>query len=162
MDVFTQIRILYRQVYRKIEQDSLPTGISVGVRSILDLLGERGPMTVPEMGRTQALSRQFVQRMVNDAVAGGLVETRHNPRHQRSPLVAMTARGRALMATVTARELAVLRGVGGDITDADVDTCLRVLRHLGEPFAQVDMNGAAVAHHDRAVDATHPGPRRVP
>ena len=36
-------------------------------------------MTVPQMGRAQALSRQFVQRMVNEAAAQGLVESVPNP-----------------------------------------------------------------------------------
>ncbi|MEV6062979.1 MarR family winged helix-turn-helix transcriptional regulator [Nocardia asteroides] len=140
MEVFAQVGILYRQVYRKIEQDTLPAGISVGVRAVLELLGERGPMTVPEMGRAQALSRQFVQRMVNDAIAAELVEVRPNPRHQRSVLIALTARGRAAITAVTSRELAVLRGVGGDLTAADIDACLKVLHHLREPFAGVELD----------------------
>ncbi|MFI8975521.1 MarR family winged helix-turn-helix transcriptional regulator [Nocardia asteroides] len=140
MEVFAQVGILYRQVYRKIEQDTLPAGISVGVRAVLELLGERGPMTVPEMGRAQALSRQFVQRMVNDAIAAELVEVRPNPRHQRSVLIALTARGRAAITAVTSRELAVLRGVGGDLTAADIDACLKVLHHLREPFAGAELD----------------------
>ena len=32
-----------------------------------------GPMTVPQMGRAQALNRQFVQRTVNDAAGLGLL-----------------------------------------------------------------------------------------
>ncbi|UGT54765.1 MarR family winged helix-turn-helix transcriptional regulator [Nocardia asteroides] len=140
MEVFAQVGILYRQVYRKIEQDTLPAGISVGIRSVLDLLGEHGPMTVPQMGRTQALSRQFVQRMVNEAAAAELVEIRPNPKHQRSPLIALTPKGRSAITAVTDRELGVLRGVGGDLTDADIDTCLKVLQHLREPFATVEMD----------------------
>ncbi|MFD6268038.1 MarR family winged helix-turn-helix transcriptional regulator [Nocardia asteroides] len=140
MDVFAQVGILYRQVYRKIEQDALPVGISVGVRAVLELLAERGPMTVPEMGRAQALSRQFVQRMVNDAIAAELVEVRPNPQHRRSVLIALTAQGRAAITAVTSRELAVLRGVGGDLTAADIDTCLKVLHHLREPFAGVEFD----------------------
>ncbi|MFC9997240.1 MarR family winged helix-turn-helix transcriptional regulator [Nocardia sp. NPDC127526] len=143
MEVFSQVGILYRHVYRKIEQETLPPGVSVGVRAVCDLLGTHGPMTVPQMGRAQALSRQFVQRMVNDALAEELVETLDNPRHQRSPLISLTAKGKAAITATTAREHAVLRGVGGDLTAADIDTCLRVLRHLGEPFAGVDMNSPA-------------------
>ncbi|MFD4430575.1 MarR family winged helix-turn-helix transcriptional regulator [Nocardia sp. NPDC058497] len=130
----------YARTPSVIEQDTLPPGLSVGVRAVLDLLSRHGPMTVPQMGRAQALSRQFVQRMVNDAMAADLVATLGNPRHRRSPLITLTEQGRAAMATASAREHARLRDVGGELTAADIDTCLRVLRHLREPFANVDMN----------------------
>ncbi|WP_327147125.1 MarR family winged helix-turn-helix transcriptional regulator [Nocardia sp. NBC_01329] len=141
MEVFSRIGILYRHVYRKIEQETVPAGLSVGVRAICDLLDTQEPMTVPQMGRALALSRQFVQRMVNDALAAELVETFDNPRHQRSPLVGLTTKGSAAIATTTAREHAVLREVGGNLTGSDIDTCLEVLHHLGQPFADVDFDG---------------------
>ncbi|MFE3442658.1 MarR family winged helix-turn-helix transcriptional regulator [Nocardia sp. NPDC059180] len=146
MEVFSEVGILHRRVYRKIEQDALPSGLSVGVRAILALLVEHGPMTVPQLGRAQALSRQFVQRMVNDAIGSELVETHHNPEHKRSALVVSTEKGRAAMAMTTAREHALLRAVGGNLTDADIDTCLRVLRRLREPFDQVDMDDRPTQH----------------
>ncbi|MFI7669298.1 MarR family winged helix-turn-helix transcriptional regulator [Nocardia sp. NPDC049526] len=139
-EVFAQIGILYRHVYRRIEQEALPQGLSVGVRAVCELLDVSGPATVPQMGRTLALSRQFVQRMVNDAHAAQLVETRDNPRHQRSPLIALTPEGRAVIAATIAREHAVLRDVGGDLTAADIDNCLRVLHHLGRPFVEGDLD----------------------
>lgn len=73
-------------------------------------------------------------------MAADLVATLSNPRHRRSPLITLTEQGRAAMATTSAREHARLRDVRGDLTAADIDTCLRVLRHLREPFAKVDLN----------------------
>jgi DNA-binding MarR family transcriptional regulator len=110
------------------------------VRAVLDLLRENGPMTVPQMGRAQALSRQFVQRMVNDAAAGQLVEITPNPAHQRSSLIRLTDRGRAAITAVIAREHALLREVDGDLTDADVTACVRVLTKMLELFDNVDVN----------------------
>lgn len=147
MEVFAQIGVLYRRVYRRLEQDALPPGMSVGVRAVCDLLTTHEPMTVPQMGRALATSRQFVQRMVNDALAHGFAETLDNPRHRRSPLVGLTEKGKAAMASTTVREHAVLHGVGGNLTDTDIDTCLRVLRRLGEPFADVDLDRNSEQHH---------------
>ncbi|MGN5236424.1 MarR family winged helix-turn-helix transcriptional regulator [Rhodococcus sp. SJ-3] len=141
MEVFAQVGVLYRRVYRRLEQDALPPGMSVGVRAVCDLLTAHEPMTVPQMGRALATSRQFIQRMVNDALTHEFVETLDNPRHQRSPLIGLTEKGRAAMASTLDREHAVLEGVGGNLTDTDIDTCLRVLRHLGEPFVDVDLDG---------------------
>ncbi|MCK7626600.1 MarR family winged helix-turn-helix transcriptional regulator [Streptomyces sp. RS10V-4] len=139
-EVFDLVGPLYRRVQRKVEQAAPLEGLSVGVRAVLVMLLEHGPMTVPQMGRAQSLSRQFVQRMVNDAAARGLVESIPNPAHQRSSLIRLTADGRAVITTATARESALLRQVGGDLTDADLTACVRVLRQMLELFDHVDVN----------------------
>ena len=79
------------------------------------------------MGRAQAISRQFVQRMVNDAAARGLVESVPNPAHRRSSLIRLTDEGRAVVTAVLDRENVLLGQVGGGLTDSDLTTCLRVL-----------------------------------
>jgi DNA-binding MarR family transcriptional regulator len=141
MEVFALVGPLYRRVQRKIEQDAAQ-GLSVGVRAVLDLLREHGPMTVPQMGRAQSLSRQFVQRMVNDATARGLVESILNPAHQRSSLIRLTDEGHAAITAVTAREHALLRQVGGDLTEADLATCVHVLSRMLELFDDVEIGAA--------------------
>ncbi|WP_037607739.1 MarR family winged helix-turn-helix transcriptional regulator [Streptacidiphilus rugosus] len=140
MDVFGLVGPLYRRVQRRIELDAAQ-GLSVGVRAVLDLLREHGPMTVPQMGRAQSLSRQFVQRMVNDAAARNLVESIPNPAHQRSSLIRLTGEGVAAITAVTAREHALLRQVGGELTEADVATCVRVLSRMLELFDDVEVTG---------------------
>lgn len=122
---------LYRRVYRRVERDAHIEGLSIGVRAVLERLGTGGSQTVPQMGRALALSRQFVQRMVNDAREAGYVELRPNPAHRRSSLVALTDEGAQAIATVKAREYEALGVVGsGQITRADIDATLRVLRHM--------------------------------
>ncbi|MFI2189976.1 MarR family winged helix-turn-helix transcriptional regulator [Streptomyces sioyaensis] len=139
-EVFALVGPLYRRVQRKVEQAEPIEGLSVGVRAVLDLLREHGPMTVPQMGRAQALSRQFVQRMVNDAATRRLVEITPNPAHQRSSLIRLTDNGRAAIIAVTTREHALLRQVDGDLTDADLTACVRVLTQMLELFDNVDVN----------------------
>ncbi|WP_254641880.1 MarR family winged helix-turn-helix transcriptional regulator [Streptomyces sp. BV129] len=141
MEVFALVGPLYRRVQRKIEQDAPAQGLSVGTRAVLDLLREHGPMTVPQLGRAQSLSRQFVQRMVNDAAAHGFVETIPNPAHQRSSLVRLTEAGRTAINTAVAREHALLRQVGGDLTGSEVDSCVRVLGRMLELFGDVEVTG---------------------
>ncbi|GAA0909801.1 MarR family winged helix-turn-helix transcriptional regulator [Streptomyces thermoalcalitolerans] len=139
-EVFDLVGPLYRRVQRKVEQDQAAAGLSVGIRAVLDLLHKHGPMTVPQMGRAQAISRQFVQRMVNDAAARGLVESVPNPAHRRSPLIRLTDAGRAAITAVLTREHLLLRQVGGDLTQADVEACLRVLREMLALFGHVDVD----------------------
>ncbi|WP_028800038.1 MarR family winged helix-turn-helix transcriptional regulator [Streptomyces sp. 142MFCol3.1] len=140
MEIFALIGPLYRRVQRKIEQDAAGQGLSVGVRAVLDLLREHGPMTVPQMGRAQSISRQFVQRMVNDAAASGLVEAVPNPAHARSSLIRLTGSGGTAIEAVVAREHALLREAADDLTAADVDTCVRVLGRMLTLFDDVDLD----------------------
>ncbi len=140
MEVFALVGPLYRRVNRKIEQEAPRQGLSVGVRAVLDLLRAHGPMTVPQMGRAQSISRQFVQRMVNDAAAHGLVEAVPNPAHARSSLIRLTGAGRTAIEAVVAREHALLREAAGDLTTADVDACVRVLSRMLALFDDIDVN----------------------
>lgn len=141
MEIFALVGPLYRRVHRKIEQDAALQGLSVGVRAVLDLLREHGPMTVPQMGRAQSISRQFVQRMVNEAAANGLVEAVPNPAHARSSLIRLTDTGRTAIEAVVAREHALLREAADDLTAGDVDACVRLLSRMLTLFDDVDING---------------------
>lgn len=129
-EIYEVVGPLYRRAHRLVERDAPIDGLSVGVRAVLERLAETGPETVPQMGRAMALSRQFVQRMVNDAGEQDYVELRPNPAHQRSRLVAITDEGRIAMSRLKAREHAALGQVGGDLTGDDIGATLRVLRHM--------------------------------
>ena len=139
-EVFDLIGALYRRGLRKLEQGEEVEGVSVGVRSVLVLLHRYGPMTVPQMGRLMTLTRQFVQRMVNDALARGWAETTPNPAHQRSSLIRITDEGQAVITAILAREHALNRQVGGDLTDAEVRATVRVLREILKTFDHVDVD----------------------
>lgn len=129
-EVFDVVGPVYRRAQRKVEEDAPVHGLSVGVRAVLNLLRGQGPMTVPQMSRAQALSRQFVQRMVNEAVARGLAETIPNPAHKRSWLIRLTSEGSAAIDALAAHEHALLGRVGGGLTGAEITSCLRVLTRL--------------------------------
>jgi DNA-binding MarR family transcriptional regulator len=139
-EVFDAVGPVYRRAQRKVEEDAPVHGLSVGVRAVLNLLREQGPMTVPQMGRAQALSRQFVQRMVNEAMARGLAETIPNPAHKRSSLIRLTGPGAAAINALAAHERSLLGQVGGDLTSADITACLRVLTQLLDFLGHDDLS----------------------
>lgn len=139
-EVFDLIGALYRRGLRKLEQGQQIEGVSVGVRSVLVLLRRYGAMTVPQMARLMALTRQFVQRMVNDAVSAGWAEVTPNPAHQRSSLIRITAGGEAVIDAILAREHALNRQVGGDLTDAELRACARVLKEMLRTFDHGDVD----------------------
>lgn len=140
-EIYLLVGPLYRRVLRKVELGEEIEGIGVGVRAVLDMLRLAGSMTVPQMGRAQALSRQFVQRTVNDAAARGLVEAVPNPAHRRSSLIRLTDPGRAAIEAVIARERGLLGEVGGALTRSDVDACVKVLSSMLAAVSDVEVDG---------------------
>lgn len=129
-EVYLVVGPLYRRALRAVELAAPLEGVSVGVRAVLDQLRRGGPLTVPQLAAGQSLSRQFVQRMVNEAAAAGFVELVDNPAHRRSRLVRLTGRGQEVIDAVATREHGQLRRVGGDLSGHDVDACLRVLHRM--------------------------------
>lgn len=129
-EVYLVVGPLYRRAQRHVESAPDHDVVPVGVRAVLDMLRRDGARTVPQMARSQGLSRQYVQRMVDRALAGGMIERRGNPRHWRSVLLDLTPRGRAAIGAVIDRETDQLAQVARSLDDADVDACLRVLRHM--------------------------------
>ena len=129
-EVYVALGPVYRRVARLVEQDEQVSGLSVGVRNVLDQLRRDGDRTVPQLARAQDLSRQYTQRMVDQAAADGLVELLENPAHRRSRLVRLTSAGGAAITAVLERELCLLERVGGDLTPAELDGTLRVLHHM--------------------------------
>ncbi len=121
---------LYRRAVRRLENRERAGGLPVGVRAVLDLLRQTGPRTVPQLAKTLGLTRQVVQRSVDDARARGLVRLMANPAHRRSSLVALTDEGREAVEEQRASERAVLQRVAGAVSPADVSSCVVVLRHL--------------------------------
>ncbi len=138
-EVLAVLGPLYRKCQRVVEESQGIEGASIGVRAILDMLRIHGDMTVPQMAQSQALSRQFVQRMTNEARDNAWVELRPNPRHKRSSIVSLTAAGSSVIETIARREQARLGSIGGDLTMTDIDSCKRVLSSLLEELRDIDV-----------------------
>lgn len=127
-EVYGVLGPLYRRVQRRVEMDESVMGMSIGVRAVLDELRRTSSAaTVPALTERLDLSRQFVQRMVNDAIAAGWLDRRANPAHRRSPLLVLTSAGVTVIDAVLAREHELMGHTPGDLTEQDVDTTLRVL-----------------------------------
>jgi 2-hydroxy-6-oxonona-2,4-dienedioate hydrolase len=132
-DVIRRLRPLHRRLARSLAGSSSKR-LPQGRRNLLERLHQAGPQSVPQIARAQGLGRQFVQRLVNAALADGLVETQENPAHKRSALVALTPAGRTLVAGLLDREQRALREVAAELDASDLEATLRVLGRLAERF----------------------------
>jgi DNA-binding MarR family transcriptional regulator len=80
-----------------------PVGLSSARWQMLGAIALAGrPLSAPQIGNAMGVSRQGAQKQLNLLVGQGLVETRPNPAHRRSPLHALTPRGRAAYERVDA------------------------------------------------------------
>lgn len=131
------VRPLSRHLLRATEARLAGTGLTVPQRGLLERLYEAGPQTVPALGRSLMIPRQFAQRLVDEAAAGGFVARLPNAAHRRSPLIALTEGGRTAIEGVLAAEAAALEGLAGRFESDDVDAATHVLERLAAAFADL-------------------------
>jgi DNA-binding MarR family transcriptional regulator len=98
-------------------------------RGVLKELEEHGPLTVPTLALSRAVSRQAMQKTVDRLVDRGWLTIEPNPRHQRSVLLAISPAGRKVLLQVRRREKRLLARADLPVSDAEL---LRATRTLGE------------------------------
>ncbi|EBA15547.1 putative marR-family regulatory protein [Roseobacter sp. SK209-2-6] len=103
------------------------TGITVRMRAVLEILRAQGNLSVPEIAAKLDIKRQYVQLMVNETLSAGFTMQCPNPRHVRSPLLALTERGSALIDEVIAREMKLMQVVSEEFSEDEIATALKVV-----------------------------------
>jgi len=97
------------------------------MRGVLELLLLGGPATVPRMARARGVSRQHIQQQVDALLDRGFIERQDNPAHKRSPIIALTDAGRALIQSVRADELDALARIQAGVSDNATAEAAQVL-----------------------------------
>lgn len=110
-----------------VEAGLVGTSLTVRMRAVLEILHRNGAQTVPDIAAKLEIKRQYVQVMCNETLASGFVEQRPNPRHKRSPILALTDQGRALIERVLSQELEIMAEIGANLKSEDVSTALEVV-----------------------------------
>jgi DNA-binding MarR family transcriptional regulator len=109
-------------------------GVNASLRAVLETLYELGENTVPEIARAKSVSRQHIQKIVDALASLGHVTARANPGHKRSPLIALTAKGRRLFETMRRREAGIVAALARRLDGAELAAALRTLAVLAETF----------------------------
>lgn len=139
-EIIRLIRPVHRRLARAVEAKLDGTGITVGMRAVLEVLQETGPMSVPDLGRMLFLSRQQIQLMVNELEKQSLVRRRPNPAHRRSPLFAITEAGQTGFGEIRARENDEIEAVSDLFEQEDLRSAQRVLCAMLDHFAEFEDN----------------------
>jgi DNA-binding MarR family transcriptional regulator len=124
------IRRLFRAMGQKAGEQLADRGLTAADRAVLEFLSAAEALTVPEIAARYQVSRQHIQVTVNGLVGKGLLTTRENPQHKRSLLIALTARGRKLFASILDEDLATVEAWFAEIPAAKRKELRRTLESL--------------------------------
>lgn len=128
------VRRLFHKLGHGVTELHRDSGISGGMRAVLESVIAGGPQTVPQMARVRPVSRQHIQGLVNSLLEAGLVEMTENPAHKRSKLVTATTAGRAAFASMRTREAEAFARLPLARSAPELVAATQVLRDLIEIF----------------------------
>lgn len=123
-------RRLFQQLRATSEELLAGTDINPSHRALLEFLYDQSPQTVSHIARERTVSRQHIQTVVNDLLALGLVETRDNPAHKRSPLIALTEAGKKLFQKITRKEAKLLEALAGEFDQRAIANSTETLKTI--------------------------------
>ena len=106
-----------------------------GLFGLLHGLANGGPQTVPQMARARPVSRQRIQKLVDEMAADGLLTFADNPAHKRSKLVCLTPKGEAAYGEMRTALLSLCEKFVADLDADDVRTAKTVLNSLSKKLA---------------------------
>jgi DNA-binding MarR family transcriptional regulator len=124
------IRRLFRGMAQVADGYLSAHGLSVADRAVLEFLYPEETLSVPEIANRYQVSRQHVQVTVNALLRDGFLETRINPKHKRSPLIALTRIGRDAFSKIRDVESQYVDAMFANIPDRDVEVTRRTLEAI--------------------------------
>jgi len=88
------------------------------------------PPTVSDIARTMGLTRQSVQRIVNELVQEDILEFKHNAQDKRANLVTLKSTGKTIYQKAMERQKPWSEALVSDINQNDLKITLSVLKAL--------------------------------
>ncbi len=87
-------------------------------------------LPVAHIARNMGVSRQAVQRIVNELETRHLLQFMPNPHHQRAKLVSLTKKGRVVFDAAMERQRPWADWLSNDLSSEDIELAFRVLKAL--------------------------------
>jgi len=124
------IRRLFRAMGQKSTESLRDLGVTAADRAAMEFLYPDRTLSVPEIAERYQVSRQHVQVTVNALLGKKLLATRDNPRHKRSPLIALTDDGKALFKRIRNRDKKIVEQLFAAIPASDRRATQKTLEAL--------------------------------
>ena len=124
------VRRLFRALSNKANENLEGMGITVADRAVMEFLYPDKTLSVPEIAELYKVSRQHIQQTVNSLLDVGLVKTKENPSHKRSPLIMLNAKGRELFGDIKKKEEEIIKVLFADISRDNIKVTQNTLQSL--------------------------------
>lgn len=118
--MFTRIIL---SLSRTLEEEEL----SVAQVATLHLVDERGEMRIGDVGEALGRAAPATSRLVDDLVAGGLIERREDPSDRRARVISLTAKGAKFIARAGEARVKTILDAARDLPEAASEVVLSVI-----------------------------------
>jgi DNA-binding MarR family transcriptional regulator len=118
--LFDEVRLLDHRLIQVAELLHSTIEVSIPGRAVLEFLERSGPAAVPDIARARYVTRQHIQTTVDVLADRGLVQSKPNRAHRRSPLFALTNAGASTISSMHERERQLLERRMAAINSDDV------------------------------------------
>jgi DNA-binding MarR family transcriptional regulator len=147
-EAITELMLEVAQCFFRIRALGQKTGLITswggGAFGFMRSLALLGPLTVPQIAETRPTSRQRMQRLADELAAEGLVRFIDNPKHRRSKLVQLTAKGDARYRELNARLLSIASTMGTALGEPDIRKSTEILQRLSADVKALSQPRAVV------------------
>jgi len=137
-DLILLARPIHQQVDAAIAAMLSETTVTVRMRAVLEQLESLETATVPQVAKQLEIQRQYVQVMMNEVEAAGLVKKQVNPAHKRSVLFGLSSAGKNVIAQIRKAEMAVVESISHELTFDSVNKAHQVAEHVLEGFRSLN------------------------
>jgi DNA-binding MarR family transcriptional regulator len=134
-DLLDEVRLAWHVLIQVGESIHASEPITLGMRSVLELLLKHGPKTVPDIARSRFVTRQHIQMLVNGLLDVRLVTLSDNPAHKRSSLVCLSRSGERTIQRMLERERGYLARGESTISAPELRRAAATLRSVRDLFA---------------------------
>ncbi|MGH1538466.1 MAG: MarR family winged helix-turn-helix transcriptional regulator [Gammaproteobacteria bacterium] len=108
------------------------------VMGAIDLEGRS--ITVSQIARRMGLTRQAVQRIVNDLVKLGMIEVKPNVDHKRASLVSISKSGAVAMDKINKAQIAWVNQLSDGLSERQLNQALRLLERVKTRCDELPIN----------------------
>jgi DNA-binding MarR family transcriptional regulator len=99
------------------------------------------PLSVAQIARNMGLTRQAVQRLVNEMERDGLVQFAPNPHHQRAKLVLLSSQGKTAFAAAMRRQGPWANDLATGLSGKQIATAAATLRSIRQRLEERTEDG---------------------
>lgn len=132
-DIMLTVFRVNGRLLEKGDQLVKPLNLTSARWQVLGAVAQAGkPLSVPQVAEAMGITRQGAQKQLNKLAKEGFFEQRRNPRHERSPLYALTELGNRTISETMALQKIWANGLVAGLTLQDLENTLQMLNVVYE------------------------------